>query len=84
MQNLELEIYSQLLELLSEEYETTIKEMEIELSLLGNAFIIHNIPFNRIPYKTCPKCNMDLSRTMGYCCPNLDCPTGMGPVYCKT
>ena len=29
---------------------------------------------------SCPKCGIDISGTMGYCCPNQDCPTGMGPV----
>lgn len=34
------------------------------------------------PYKTCPKCGLDLSGPMGYCCPNGDCPTGLGGSRC--
>ena len=32
----------------------------------------------------CPKCGIDLNHVMGYCCPNMECPTGLGPVWCKT
>lgn len=32
---------------------------------------------------TCPKCGIQLDRVMGYCCPNIFCPTGMGPVTCQ-
>lgn len=27
---------------------------------------------------TCPKCGLQLHRTMGYVCPNFGCPTGLG------
>lgn len=30
----------------------------------------------------CPKCGISLQVVMGYSCPNLDCPTGMGPTMC--
>ena len=30
--------------------------------------------------KFCPKCGLDVSGVMGYCCPNVDCPCGLGPV----
>lgn len=36
-----------------------------------------------IPINHCPKCNIQLNAVMGYCCPNSDCPTGMGPIMCK-
>jgi len=36
------------------------------------------------PYQTCSKCGMKLSGVMGYCCPNTDCPTGLGPIVCGT
>ena len=39
-------------------------------------------PYN--PYKTCSKCGMDISGVMGYCCPQPNCPTGLGPVMCDT
>lgn len=28
----------------------------------------------------CGKCGLELKQVMGYCCPNADCPCGMGPV----
>jgi hypothetical protein len=34
--------------------------------------------------KSCPKCGISLEGVMCYSCQNVDCPTGMGPVYCKT
>lgn len=30
----------------------------------------------------CGKCGLELKQVMGYCCPNADCPCGMGPVVC--
>lgn len=33
--------------------------------------------------KMCPKCGLTLSGVMSYCCPNAECPTGLGPVMCK-
>jgi len=30
--------------------------------------------------KKCPKCGLELQPVMGYCCPRVDCPTGLGPV----
>jgi len=44
-----------------------------------------NIPMNPTypPYNpTCGKCGLKLDTVMGYVCPNLDCPTGLGPVRC--
>lgn len=32
----------------------------------------------------CPKCGINLEGVMSYSCNHVDCPTGMGPVYCKT
>ena len=31
----------------------------------------------------CPKCGLKLEGVMSYCCPNAECPTGLGPVTCK-
>ncbi len=86
MQNLQLEIYNQLLELFLEEQEMQIQQMEKELLILGNLILEKNIPFDRIPNinDKCSLCGLNLSGVMGYCCPNLKCPTGLGPVYCKT
>lgn len=30
----------------------------------------------------CGKCGLEIKQVMGYCCPNADCPCGMGPVTC--
>lgn len=30
----------------------------------------------------CGKCGLKLSGVMSYCCPNGDCPCGLGPVMC--
>ncbi len=30
----------------------------------------------------CTKCGLKLEGVMGYCCPNVGCPTGLGPVMC--
>lgn len=32
----------------------------------------------------CPKCGLKLEGAMGYCCPQPQCPTGLGGVYCST
>lgn len=34
------------------------------------------------PYTHCHKCGLKLDVAMGYCCPNAQCPTGLGPVTC--
>lgn len=31
---------------------------------------------------TCSKCGLDISKPIGYCCPNMDCPVGLGPIVC--
>jgi hypothetical protein len=33
------------------------------------------------PASMCPKCGLKLEGVMGYCCPHIDCPVGMGPVW---
>lgn len=30
----------------------------------------------------CTKCGIKLNTVMSYCCPQTDCPCGMGPVSC--
>lgn len=41
-------------------------------------------PATPAPWKTdrCSKCGLEIKGVMGYVCPNMDCPTGMGPVVC--
>lgn len=36
------------------------------------------------PVNRCSKCGLKLEGVMGYCCPNVGCPTGMGPVMCMS
>jgi hypothetical protein len=31
-------------------------------------------------YKICSKCGISLSGIMGYSCPHIGCPTGLGPL----
>lgn len=81
----QLKLYIHLLELIIAEQDMTIEQMEKELLALGNLFLQKKIPFDEIPnIGKCSLCGLDLSGVMGYCCPNLKCPTGLGPVYCKT
>ena len=35
-------------------------------------------------WNQCAKCGLKLEGVMSYCCPNPQCPTGLGPVTCKT
>jgi hypothetical protein len=48
---------------------------------------VPSIPFpSVIPsdwYGNCPKCGLKLGQVMGYCCPQPDCPTGLGPTMCS-
>lgn len=30
----------------------------------------------------CGECGLEMRATMGYVCPNMKCPTGMGPITC--
>ena len=30
----------------------------------------------------CPKCGIGLTDVMGYCCPQPNCPTGLGGIQC--
>lgn len=46
-----------------------------------------NVPLHPSPsiYESkCGACGITLGRSMGYCCPRLDCPCGMGPVICSS
>ncbi len=33
------------------------------------------------PVAQCGECGLVLHRFMGYCCPNVRCPCGLGPVW---
>jgi hypothetical protein len=80
----QLKLYIHLLELILEEQDNRIQQMEKELLVFAH-FLEKNVPFDQIPnISKCSLCGLDLSGVMGYCCPNLKCPTGLGPVYCKT
>lgn len=81
----QLKLYIHLLELIIAEQDLTIQQMEKELLALGNLFLQKKIPFDEIPnIDKCSLCGLELSSVMSYSCPNLKCPTGLGPVYCKT
>lgn len=34
------------------------------------------------PSNVCGKCGLKLDGMMSYCCPQPDCPCGMGPIMC--
>lgn len=34
------------------------------------------------PPLTCNKCGLDLSGITGYCCQDINCPSGLGPTLC--
>jgi hypothetical protein len=36
------------------------------------------------PTNHCTKCGLQLDKVMSYCCPQPNCPTGLGPVMCTT
>lgn len=38
--------------------------------------------FPGYPISSCSRCGLELGGVMGYCCPHMDCPSGMGPVVC--
>lgn len=40
-------------------------------------------PFNDNKY-SCSKCGLECKGVMGYCCPNYDCPMGMGGTWCHS
>lgn len=41
-------------------------------------------PNNPTVKPMCSKCGLVLESAMSYCCPNGDCPCGMGPAMCST
>lgn len=57
-------------EQLQHQWKKTVQEMEEKINpdLWGT--------------KNCSKCGIKLDTVMGYCCPRLDCPTGLGPTIC--
>lgn len=83
----QLYIYNLLLEEYIKDLEDQNLSLEVDKRLnewLKGYFIPKPNPLPPDPWqsRTCVKCGMKLDGTMGYCCPNMDCPTGMGPVIC--
>lgn len=87
MQN---EIYIQLLELYTKDIEDQLRILYAAISL--QAELEHHRqtkspappplpPAINTWYGNCPTCGLKLDTTMGYCCSNPKCPTGLGPVY---
>lgn len=44
---------------------------------------VPNAPVFAAPDR-CPVCGIRLDSAMGYVCGNTQCPTGMGPITCRT
>lgn len=79
------DFYIQLLEHIVDDQSQEIDQMAKELLVLSHTIIERKIPFDQIPnINKCSLCGLELSGVMSYNCPNLKCPTGLGPVYCKT
>ena len=58
---------------------------EYVLPILSYVYSLTNGPIQKMPtdlttsfVNVCPKCRITLDRPMGYCCPVLNCPCGMG------
>ncbi len=87
----ELAIYILFLERLIDDLEQEIEQLKLE----NRAYDFMHIPIGPNPettkpwepkwgkIDTCPKCGIQLNQVMSYSCPHLDCPTGLGPVWCK-
>ena len=92
-----LEIYGQLMDLYTSELEFWY-DIEKASKLIQNPpsaprwveqppFVppVPYIPPNPWAEKArCSKCGIDLNQSLGYCCQNMECPTGLGPVWCQT
>lgn len=93
MQN-QFELYVLFLEKLIDDLQSEIVTLKSKVELLQYqvdypVFPITQIPETK-PWETkwgtinqCPKCGLRLDEPLSYSCPHLDCPTGLGPVYCK-
>lgn len=69
-----------------ERLEDKIKELENRVILLESYRVVDNLPNVPWPFpslefmvSSCPKCGLALNKIMHYCCPNFDCPVGLGP-----
>lgn len=82
---LEKDLYIDLLNHYIDDLETENVLLQIQNQIkkirevLPDPTIIH--PFDK---NNCPTCGIKLNQVMGYCCPTLNCPTGLGPVMCST
>lgn len=68
------------------QYFTPSETLEEKAKRIGVPIIYPTKPYPG-PNETiaiCGKCGLELKQVMGYCCPNIDCPCGMGPVMCLT
>ncbi len=74
----------ELLEQLSKqlkEQQRLLDELARRLSAIEYNNWMHT-PLQPKKYNQCSKCGLDLNGTLAYCCSNIDCPTGLGPVRC--
>ena len=72
------------IEVLVKELAERIKKIESNLSEVPFTPDIPTSPFNPVvPWmKNCKQCGIKLDQTMGYVCPQPNCPTGLGGVWC--
>lgn len=60
--------------------EQKLKELQENRSIPTSPWTV----YGPIVERRCTKCGLKLDGPMGYCCSNSDCPSGLGPVMCKT
>lgn len=62
-----------------------VKQNDWQVSYKAVMRLIRDNPIKTEPFEgwnQCPKCGIKLEGVMGYCCANIDCPTGLGPIVC--
>lgn len=89
------ELYVLFQEKMIEDLQSEITVLKSKVELLEYQVKYPVFPLTEIPetkpweskwgnINACPKCGLRLDQgPMSYSCPNLECPTGLGPVYCK-
>lgn len=94
--NLQIELYLLFLEKMIEDLDNTVFALNLVISaaLEQKSKETPTPQVQPYPYRPweekwgniqqCPKCGIKLDGVMSYSCNNIDCPTGMGPVWCKS
>lgn len=78
--NLQNELYILFLEKYIEDLELIINIERLKTQYSKIDWVVQEKSDEFYSTKKCPKCGIDLGTVMCYTCPNIYCPTGMGPV----